>query len=110
MSLGRYIEKEFGVKTRSYEDPLTSTVGTSVTKILNNNPDRLAFTVVNLTAYDVYVAFDRQVSLTRGILISASGGSLTLTAKEDGELVGYEVFAISRTAASTIFTVVTEGE
>lgn len=110
MSLANYIEKEFGVKTRSFEDPVTSTVATTVTQILKNNPDRFTYTIVNLTAYAVYVAFDRQVSTSRGILITANGGSLTISAKEDGELVGYEVFAISNSSASTIFIVVTEGE
>lgn len=110
MALSRYIEDKFGIKTRSYSDPVTPTVATTVTQILKNNPDRLAYTIINLTAYSIYIAFDREVSTTRGILIPASGGSLSMSADEDGELVGYEVFAISATSTSTIYTVVTEGE
>lgn len=110
MSLARYIEREFGVRTRSYENPVTSTVATTVTQILRNNPDRFSYTIINLDVNAVFIAFDKGVSLTRGILITANGGSLTLSAKEDGELVGYDVFAISDTAASEIFTIVTEGE
>lgn len=98
------------MKTRSVTNPVTPTVATSKTLILKNNPDRLAYTIINLTGYSVYVAFDPEVSITRGILIAASGGSLTLTAEDDGELVGYELYAISKTAASTIFTIITEGE
>lgn len=110
MSLSKFIERIFQTKTRSITDPVTNTVATTVTQILKNNPDRLAYTIVNLTAYDVHVAFDREVSTTRGILISASGGSLSLRAEEDGELVGYELWGISTTGASTIFTIVTEGD
>ena len=110
MALSRFAEDKFGMKTRSVTDPVTPTVATSVTQVLKNNPDRLAWTLINLTAYSIYVAFDREVSTSRGILVPAAGGSLTLTAEEDGELVGYEVFAISKTASSTIFTVITEGE
>lgn len=110
MALSRFVENKFGMKTRSIQNPVTSTVATSVTKILRNNPDRLAYTIVNLTAYSVYVGFDSEVSTSRGILVPASGGTLTLSADEDGELVGYEVYAISSGSASTIFTVVTEGE
>lgn len=110
MSLTKYIEGKFGTKTRSQQDPVTNTVATTVTQILRNNPDRLSYTVINITAFDIHVAFDREVSTTRGILIAPSGGSLTLTAEEDGELVGYELFAISTANPSTIFTVVTEGE
>ncbi len=110
MSLSRFIEKQFGIRTRGITNPVTTTVLTTKVEILKNNPDRLAYTVVNLTAYDVHVTFDREPTTTRGILISASGGSLTLTAIEDGELVGYELWGISTGTQSTIFTIVTEGE
>lgn len=110
MALSRFVERKFGVKTHSLSDPVTNIVATSVTQILKNNPDRLSYTIINLTAYSIYVGFDREVSTSRGILIPASGGSLTLSAEEDGELVGYEAFAISATSASTIYTIVTEGE
>ncbi len=110
MSLNRYIAKKFGTKTKSRQNPLTPTVATTVTQILRNNPDRLSYTIVNLTAFNLYCGFDREVSSTRGIFIPPSGGSLTLTAEEDGELVGYELFAISAGSPSTIFTISTEGE
>lgn len=110
MALSRFVEDKFGMKTRSVTNPVTPTVATSKTLILKNNPDRLAYTVINLTGFALHVAFDREVSSTRGILIPPSGGSLTLTAEEDGELVGYELFGISTSSSSTIFTIVTEGE
>lgn len=110
MSLTRYVEGKFGVKTRTKTNPLATSVLTTVTKVLQNNPDRLSYTVVNLGGTALYLAFDNEVSSTRGILLVASGGSLTLNAEDDGELVGYELYGISATSSNNIFVVITEGE
>ena len=98
------------MKTRSVQNPVTINVATTITKILQNNPDRLAYTIVNLGNTALYIAFDNEVSATRGILLVASGGSISLTAENDGELVGYSVFGISATSSNNIFSIVTEGE
>ena len=107
MALHRYVEKKFGMATRSYaiSDPVSC-----LTQILKNNPDRLTFTVVNLGATSMYVAWDRDVLATHGIYIAPNGGSFAMTADEDGELVGYELFGISITSANDIYTIVTEAE
>ena len=84
-------------------------MGTTATKVLNNNPDRLAWTLVNLDTVDeVFVAFDNEVSTSRGIKASAGGGSISLTVDEDGELVTREVVAIASPASASIFIVETE--
>lgn len=110
MSLSKYVESKFGTKTRSLQNPLINQIAVTVTKVLNNNPDRLSYTVINLSGNNVYVAFDQAVSASRGILIAASGGSLTLIAEEDGELAGYELFGIAVGGVADIYTIVTEGE
>lgn len=109
MSLSKFIEEKFGQKTRSYQNPEITEVETTVTRVLKNNPDRLAYTFINLGANSVYLAWDRQVADDRGILIASGGGSITLSADEDGELVGYELFGIADTANAACFVVVTEG-
>ena len=107
-ALSEYVKKKFGVETRSFPvaDPVSCL--TTVTSILPNNPDRLGFTVVNLGATSMYVAWDRGVLPTHGILVAANGGTFSMIADEDGELVGYELFGISVTSANDIFTIVTE--
>ena len=110
MSLSRYIAKKFDTTTRSVQNPVTDTVLTSVTQILRNNPDRLAFNVVNLGANNIYIGFDREVSATKGIFIQNSGGSMGVIADDDGELTGYEVFAIAIGGSSVIFVLETEGD
>jgi len=111
MALARYVEKRFGMKTRSVPNPLGAVdVGTTVTEIMHGNPDRLSIIVVNLGANDVYVAFDREVSPTRGILLVHTGGSLSLTADEDMELVGYPIYGVTATGTSRVFVLETEAE
>lgn len=110
MALSRYVEKKFGVKTRAYPiaDPVSCL--TTVTVILPNNPDRLGYLLVNLGDTAMYVAWDRGVLASHGVYIGKGGGSFSLAADEDGELVGYELFGISVDSANDIFTMVTEAE
>ena len=110
MALSRYVERKFGVTTRAYPiaDPVSCL--TTVTVILPNNPDRLAFIIVNLGETAMYVAWDRGVLASHGVYVGPNGGSFAMMADEDGELVGYELFGISITSANDIFTMVTEAE
>lgn len=110
MSLARFIENKFGTKTRSIQNPEVTAVATTVTRLLKNNPDRLSYTFINLGANSVYLAWDREVSTSRGVLVASGGGSITLSADEDGEIVGYELYGIAATGACNCFLVVTEGE
>jgi len=105
MSVTEYVEKELGFKTRAIENPVTNQVLTTATRILANNPDRFQWLLVNLSGYDIYVAFTREVSSSRGVLVPASGGYMTMHAREDGESVTYEVFAISPGGKAAIYVV-----
>jgi len=93
--------QKFGFKTRLIINPVTNTVATTATEVLKNNPDRVYWLIVNLSAYDGYAGWDRQVSATKGLLIPANGGYASASALEDGELVIYPVFAVNLTASGT---------
>lgn len=110
MALSRYVEKKFGMKTRSYPITDPTECDTEITVILPNNPDRLSFLLVNLGEKAMYVAWDRDVAADHGVYVAPNGGSFSLIADEDGELVGYELYGISITEANDIFTMVTEAE
>ena len=112
MSLSTLIEREFGVKTGSRENPITDSVGVSAARVLPNNPNRLSWVIVNLSANIVYLAFSPDVSSSKGILLSANGGIGSMIYKEDFELVAREVYAVASAAASAIYVVETiiEGE
>jgi hypothetical protein len=110
LALSKLITEEFGVKTRVNENPVTNSVGTSFVEILRNNPDRLAFIVVNLSANEVYLGLERDVSASKGIRLNANGGILSMTFKEDLATVGRAIFALASGAGSTIYVQEVEAE
>jgi len=109
-ALSEFVRRKFGVATRAIQDPVTATCGTAATTLLLNNPDRLAYTIVNLGTNAIYIAWDATVSATHGIYIAPNGGSFSSVADEDGELVGYAVHGIALVAPSDVFIVEVEAE
>jgi hypothetical protein len=108
-ALSDYIQKKFGVKTRTVVNPKGDVdVATTVTSIVDQNPDRLALLIINIGSNNVYLGFNQEVSTTRGILIVANGGSYSMIADEDLELVGYPVYGVTSTGISRVFVVETE--
>jgi len=94
----------FGANTYTQSDPVITSVGTSVVKVLDGNPNRLAYTIVNMSDNTLYVAFDEQVSATRGIVLGASGGNLAVSVKDDFTLVTRPVYALASGGSSAIFS------
>jgi len=92
-ALKEFLEREFGFALRVIER--TASVGTTPTKVVNNNPDRLELIISNPSANNVYIGLTPEVSLTRGIFVPTDGGNVTFLAIEDGELVGREWWGIA---------------
>jgi hypothetical protein len=109
-ALSRFVDKHFGVKTRAVVNPVVGAVGIGVTKIANNNPDRLALVVMNISDTDMYAAPDPTPSATHGLLLQNGGGAMSLQADADGELVGYEWNIYCAGAAKAIFVLSTGAE
>jgi len=110
MALRRYVEARFKTKTRAVPNPLTGVVNTGVTKVAKNNPDRLFLLVINLSDVNMQLGFFPDTSATKGMLLAAAGGTVTLSADEDAELVGYEFNVYSPGDAKAIFVLEIEGE
>ena len=96
------IQRELGVAITHSFNPLVSSVGLTVVKILNNNPDRIALTIVNTSINAIYLLPEPEVSATRGIVLAPSGDSISLNWKEDYHLVGAAWFAVAAGANSTL--------
>lgn len=75
------------------------------TNLVTNDPNRLGLTIVNLGAFPVYVMIDTQVSASRGILLAATGGTLTLNWEYDMTLVSNEWWALSVGGESSVLVV-----
>lgn len=102
---GDLIDERFGIKTSSRVNPLLTELGVAVTRILPGNPRRLAFLFINMGANISYIAPEGNVSATRGILLTAGGGSYAAVYTEDFELVTKEWYGLSAGANNAVYCV-----
>ena len=98
-----FIEGEFGGPTEEIDVEVS--VGTTATKIVENDPDALALTLINLGSETAWVMFDNKVSTTRGIQLDAGGGVVSLVIRDDQALPTREWYAITSTATTDIFAI-----
>lgn len=105
MTLHDILEKQWGVKTDIRFNPLVAQVETTKTQLLKPNPNRLAWTLINLGANQIHVAFEQDVSNSKGVYVSATGGVFGLLFSEDFTLVTFPVWAIATSAAAAIYLV-----
>ncbi len=103
MNVAELIEQQFGIFTRAQSNILVRECMIAVTKIMPNNPNRLAWTVVNLSANVVYLALDHGVGADHGILLTANGGSAGMVYTEDFEATCWEVYGVAGADNSDIF-------
>jgi len=104
MTLHDLLQERFRVKTRAIENPVVSAVGTTATRIFNNNPRRLGWLAVNLSANTIYVALSSDVSPTKGIRLDANGGWASMIWDEDFHATGWAIWAIATGANSSLYT------
>jgi len=105
MTAQEVLDRRWGVRTRPITNRLVSSLGTSVTRLIPNDPDRLAWLIVNLSGNTVYLALTRDVSSSKAILLQPSGGSAGMVIDEDFNTVTYEVWGLASAANSAIYTV-----
>lgn len=86
----------------TYEDSNPS-VGVTAVELVNNDPERVHLTIVNLSINTLVVAPFRDVTLTNGIVLAPSGGNITLNVREDLILPSLNWYAIAGGAASNVF-------
>lgn len=107
VNLTDLIERLYGVHSTFELDPMVASVGVAVVRVLSNDPRRVAFTIVNLSAVAIYVKPKGDVSATSGIRLAPNGGTLVIGFRDDLHLPGLEWYAIADAAASSIFTIAT---
>lgn len=90
--------------------PRSASIGVTPTEALGGDPERVQVVLINLSPNDVYLGFDSQVSSTNGIWLGPNGGSVVLTAPEDGTMPTYSFWGIASAANSTLHIVVLRRE
>lgn len=99
------LTKLFGMHTRSVENPVIANTGGAVAVLfMRNNPDRLAWTLINLGVNPLYVGLTDQVAAANGIYIAANGGRVTAKYDEDFQMTGWAWWAISPAGADAIYS------
>lgn len=97
---------------RGHTVAITNTLSTAggVEQVLKPDTERVQFLIVNLSANDVYLGFDANVSATRGILCPANGGMLALNVVDDFELTTMPIYIYSAAAGNNIYSVAVRRE
>lgn len=72
--------------------------GVTRTSLMPNNPNRLAWAIINEGAYDATIANDPNMTTTSGWFLPQGGGVISAIYLEDGESVGLEVFGAGRSS------------
>ncbi len=76
-------------------------VGTVVQLILKQDPSRIAFTIVNVGAFDVGIVPTGQPTGQKSFTVAANGGVLSGDWREDGELISQEWRGFANGGASS---------
>jgi len=104
MPLANLLEERFKVRTRAVENPSgIILLGVAAQIILANNPNRLAWIAVNLSANIIYVALSNQVAATHGIRLNANGGTASMVWDEDFQMTAWGIWAVASGAASALY-------
>lgn len=98
------IAERFGARTEVFELPVALDADTTAKQLLRQDPRRLAFTLVNLSANIVFIAPDPAVSSTRGIRLTA-GSSVSLGFPDDLHMAALEWFVAADVDNSAIYCI-----
>jgi len=79
------------------------TITTSVGTAVEGNGDRVALVIVNQGANDVFIALNSGVSSSNGIRLTANGGSVALSVRDDFTLSSRKWYAVTAAATSAIY-------
>ena len=83
----------FETNRESIDSPVT--VGTSSSRLIDSNPNRLFLTLINPSANDVWVDTRANVAVGEGFLAAKDNGTVTFEVERDGDLVTEEFHAIA---------------
>jgi hypothetical protein len=101
-ALSDYVRSTYGVNT-SIKTKNVSLVTTAPVVVLENNPNRIAWAIFNLSTGVAYLTFEGIPSATYGIQVNASGGSVSFNGLNDLEIPELGLLGISTGAATTLW-------
>lgn len=95
------LEKQFFGRFTSREAVVP--VGVTAQVILNNNPERIGWVLVNTGNIQITIRLDRTVSAGQGVIAAQQGDTIASTFIEDGQVPTREWSAIASAAGGEIY-------
>lgn len=83
------------------------TVTTTPSRVMQNDMERMAATIINTGTTDVRLLPDIGVSTVKGVVLAQGGGNMSLVANEDLTLVGYDWWAVVSAGSTTLEVITT---
>lgn len=80
----------------------TVTVTDAITEIIHNNPRRLFWQICNRGSVPVYFGFSSNTTAGNGFVLDVNGATASMSIDEDGEGVGYSVYALTASGEATV--------
>ena len=110
LALHEMIDALFGIRTHHYINRERATAMIATTLLVPSDPKRLCLTIFNLSAGTIYILPRNSVSVTEGVRLAASGGSVSLVWDRDFELVAMPWYCMGTAdnLALTVLEVVAE--
>lgn len=94
-------ERNLGGPCNEYDS--YPTVLTTVSIVIQANPDRVGLVVINNSTNQVFFGLNSAVSATNGISLPASGGSMTLNVNDDFTLAARTWYGIAVGGTAAIY-------
>lgn len=104
----KIIRDLFGINVIHRINPSISIIDNTITQILGNNPRRLGYILMNLSANSLYISPESDPSSTKGLYLAPNGGSFVTNYREDFVLPAIALWGIAGAAASAIFMITIE--
>ena len=99
--------RKFGVGIKPESVPATQAITANAKRVLKLNPDRVSLTLVNLGNQVAYVHTSQDVSSSLGLYLDKTGGSISMTLDNEGELICSEWWIVG-VGATNVYVLATE--
>lgn len=101
MTLQQLLIGQFGVSASDLNETFP-VVGTTPVQLLQNNPNRVGFIIVNLSTNTAYISTQPSVTTTSGAAVGGAQ-SQSSTWRDDFNTVGYARYAVSASAGCQFY-------
>lgn len=83
--------------------PGSPVLTTTKSQIVNFNGDRVGLVIINLGVNDVFIVPGNVSSVSTGIRLFASGGSVSMNLRDDLVLPSYEWWGVTNSGSSALY-------